>query len=331
MLKRIGLLFILVSLVIGFTACKKASETADEESVSDDASNVVDSAIGEVSEQAGSIVTASIDPELFDEDGNLFSDSQSYETLSAQRPAAVCSFAAARSSCSSATITVDWAACTLGTSTATLSGVITEKFSSFGAASCQLNGNGSQLDRMVSESSPRTITFATGAKIISDMSPGTAWDGTTFPTAGSTSVIRYETGTSNGLACATGTLGTPCYNIIVRGNQTVMTGPRGRKWFDHIVTANLTAKGRKATNDLFVVGTTAVWHQVSEYKAVHTFGSVTWGSSSCCFPTAGSVSSAFTGSISGNATTVFSSTCGQASFTGTDSVTKTITLTQCQP
>lgn len=315
-----GTILLLVCALV-FSCAKKKDEASETEALEDSVAYIVESAIGDANGQANSIVTASVGFVEMGQDEPLESESLD------PAPFAACSISSARSSCSANTITINWNSCTIGT--AVFTGQVTETFSGFGAASCQLNGDNARITRRVSDSNPRTLTFASGAKIVSDMSPDTAWDGTTFPSASTgTTVTRLESGTSNGQNCSGGS---PCYNIVVNGLQNVLTGPKGRIWFDHVITSNLTAKGTKAGANLVVTGTSNVWHQVSRYKAVHTFNSVTWGNSSCCYPTSGTITSVLTGAISGSTTMSFTTTCGSASFTGTDNQTNTVTLTQCQP
>ncbi|HPI41077.1 MAG TPA: hypothetical protein PLJ21_09750 [Pseudobdellovibrionaceae bacterium] len=321
--QKIKFSFVFLSFLLSLS-CKKAEETTAAESIVDNMSNIVDSAVGSASSQANAIVYS----------GMLLAEND-FETQSAF-PYATCSLSAARSSCSGSTISINWNDCTIGSSsvTATVAGLITETYSGFGAGVCMMNGNNSVLTRKVDDSSPRKITFTapaslSGAIIISKMNPDTAYDGTTFPQATTGTVIsKLESGTSNALTCS---VGAPCYNIVANGTQNTMTGPLGTKWFDHILTSDLTAQGVRSAGTLSMSGTSSVWHQVAQYKAVNTFNSVVWGDSSCCFPTSGSITSLVTGSITGTATTAFSTTCGSATFTDVDGNSSTITLKQCQP
>jgi hypothetical protein len=315
MLKFFVTLFLIPVLII---SCKKKEETTTEEAVEDAVYNVSESAVSEANSQANAIVTAR---ELMSED---LLEMMHLEELNQDR--AACNISTARSACASNTTTVTWSDCTIGTSTATLSGVITETFSSFGAAVCQLNGNGSTVARVISSTSPRTITFASGAKIVTDMQPDTAWDGTTFSSASTGTTIVRSHSDLGGLTCS---VGNPCYTVTINGLQNVMTGPKGRKWFDHVMSGTLYTQGRKSTNNLVASGSLNIWHQLSQYKAANTFNNVTWGDSTCCYPTSGSISTTLTGSLTGTTTTTFSSTCGTATFVGTDSTSSTITLKNC--
>lgn len=308
-------------LSLAISACKKKEETTTEEEVSDSLSNIAQTAMAEANSQANSIVTARLS-EL-----ELLANEE-METTSNR---ATCSISAARSTCANNSTTVNWDGCTIGSTTATLTGVITETFSSFGAAVCQLNGNGSKLTRVISSSSPRVLTLESGATITSTMTPDTAWDGTTFPSASTgTTITRVESGTSvNGSqSCSVGSV---CYEIVVNGVQNILKGPKGRKWFDHIITSNISAKGSKAAGTMTIYGTSSVWHQLASYKAVNTYNAVVWGTPSCCYPTSGSISTVFTGSIAGTTTLTFGSTCGSATFVDTAGASTSVTLNQCQP
>jgi hypothetical protein len=119
--------------------------------------------------------------------------------------------------------------------------------------------------------------------------------------------------------------------VVINGIRRTMTGPLGRSWFDHSITSTgLTVTGTRAAGTRTVSGTMTMFHNLASYKATHAFNNVTWGSSSCCYPTSGSVSTSLTGTRTGNVSLDFSSTCGQATFTDTDSSTSTVTLNQCQ-
>jgi hypothetical protein len=163
-------------------------------------------------------------------------------------------------------------------------------------------------------SSSEVLTFASGAKITTNTAAHTAYDGTSIP---STGVVISNTGGTR--------------TVVIHGIHRTMTGPLGRSWFDHSITSSgLTITGTRAGGNRVVSGSSTLYHNLASYKAVHTFNSVTWGNSSCCYPTSGSISSVLTGSKTGTLGLAFSSTCGQATFTDTDASTSTVILTQCQ-
>lgn len=307
-----------LSLLLSLAAscAKKSSEDATgEESLDDKISYVVESSLSEAAGHlsASASATASV----------------LNENLGAH---AECSYATARASCllggDTSSLTLDWNGCTVGT--ASLTGLITEIYSGGGADNCRLSDGTSKLTRLISSNQPRVLTFASGATLTSTQEVGTGWDGETFPDAATkgTEISRVQTGTLNGLTCTTGN---PCLRVVVHGQRNVMKGPLGRTWFDHLVVTDLASQGRRSTGNLVVRGNVVVRHQVARYTATSTFDSVTWGSSSCCYPTSGTINTVFDGSVAGSATTTFSSSCGSASFSDPDGETTTLTLRQCQP
>lgn len=312
--------FLMFALI---SACSKKKQDEASESDGDASYYVTESAVTEVGQLAGSV-----------EAGELSLVASNLSLLpSPIHSLAACSYDTARSSCSNLVTTVVWDSCALshttsaGTVSATLKGTITETYSGFGAAMCKMTGDNSTVKRVISSTDPWVLTLASGATLTRDMDPGTAFDGTTFPSASEgTSIVRKESGTSNGLSCAPSDR---CYEITANGLHKTFKGPKGRTWFEHIVDSDMTFKGKKSDGTRTMTGTATIWHEVAQYKAVNTFTNVTWGSSTCCYPTAGTISTVLTGAITGTTSMTFNTTCGEVSFTGTDSSVNTISLTQC--
>lgn len=305
---------LLVLSFLGLSFCNKKDDAAAE-SIEDNVSAVIDSALGEINSSASS-----------------GEGSAGFLSLSA-RPLATCSSSDLRTACAAVSggsgayyRTLDYNSCTQRT--ATVDGTMIEVWAGTGASSCALSGDGAVLLRSISSSDPKIITFASGATLTVDNEPGTAFDGTTFSSSDSGTQITRLSGsstTSNGLTCATGT---PCLRVQMQGLHRTLKGPRGRTFFEHILTSDVSMQGTKAAGTRVSSGTVTVWHELLEYKAVNTLSSVTWGDASCNFPTSGSVSSTFTGSVTGTATTTFTTTCGEATFVNPDGETSTITLSQ---
>ncbi|MBC7369992.1 MAG: hypothetical protein H7326_00400 [Bdellovibrionaceae bacterium] len=154
---------------------------------------------------------------------------------------------------------------------------------------------------------------ATPSALTTSTAAHTTYDSTSIPATGITTSMSGVTRT-----------------VVVNGIRRVLVGPRGRSWFDHSITsAGLTVTGTRAGGNRVVSGTSTMFHNLAQYKAVHTFNSVTWGSSACCYPTSGSVSSTLTGTRAGNVSLTFSATCGQATFVDMTAASSTIALSQC--
>lgn len=309
-------------------SCKK-KETDETDADADSINYAIESAVSDAGQMAYSVEAEELTFSIKNE-----TPRSNIKTTSANHILAACDYATARSACSDTFQTiVDWNGCSLtqtnssGTTTATIKGTITESYSGFGAATCKMTGDGSQVKRAISTTNPWVLTFSSGATLTRDMVPGTAFDGETFPTAAEgTTITRVESGTSNGLSC---TPSARCYNLVANGLHKTFKGPRGRTWFEHILNSDVSFTGTKSAGTRAMSGTVNVWHEVAEYKAANTFTAVTWGSASCCYPTSGSISTVLTGSVTGTMSMAFSSTCGEVTVTGTDASTSTVNLTQC--
>jgi hypothetical protein len=307
-----------LTLIIGAAltlSCQKKVTTEEESEVDGDAAHyVIETSVTEAGQFATSVEVGEL----------LLSSVKSAEPA---QSAAACDLATARSTCDTTNLqtTVTWNNCYLGT--AKLKGTITETYSGFGAANCLMTGDGSQVKRAISATDPWVLTLASNATLTRDMDPQTAWDGTTFPNAaeGST-VTRIESGTSNGMTCAANAR---CFNIVANGLHKTFKGPRGRVWFEHIVDSDLTFTGSRSGGNRVMAGTATVWHELAQHKSVTTFAAVTWGDSTCCYPTSGSVSTVLTGGLTGTMTMAFTNTCGEVTVTNTDASQSTTTLSQC--
>lgn len=325
------LLVTLVSMTLTIQGCKKADGDAGSEDDTEDAVlNTFESVIGEATAAGNSI---SGFPTFYPSRVEAMTTS----------PGDTCAISTHRSACETEAVTgdkirtVDWNACVIGTTSAVQDGVVVEKFSGFGAAVCSLTqadsdpAMASTVTRKIT--TPVVTTFATGATLTSDMEPDTAFDGTTFASAATgTTIRRYDANftDSNSIAHTCGTSTNSCFRMVVNGQQNVLVGPRGRTWFDHIITSDLTLKGDRSSGNYQVNGTSTVWHQLAEYKAVQTFTGVTWTDNSCCFPTSGTISSVLTGTVAGTASVAFTSTCGTVTLTDAAGAVTTAELSQNQ-
>jgi hypothetical protein len=123
-------------------------------------------------------------------------------------------------------------------------------------------------------------------------------------------------------------------SILVHGSHLVGTvdiGKRSTTIWDHTVstaagpiTVAATAAGR-------VVNGSVTVQNLARETAVTTFDNVTYDRPACCFPSGGTVSTAFTaGSLAGKTETLtFGAVCGDATLTRTDGSTEAIVLAHC--
>lgn len=103
----------------------------------------------------------------------------------------------------------------------------------------------------------------------------------------------------------------------------------GTAWDGTVIPNTGTSVSNSGGTRAITGGTMKVYHNVLRYSAAVTFTGVQWTSSSCCYPTAGSISTTLTGSVTGTSTLSFSTTCGSATFVDTSGTSSTVTLNQC--
>lgn len=294
------------------TSCGKSADTSATDSVESN-SNISESMTTEAGGQASAAEGAST-PAIFSTESPRrdFVDPQDGVRAKSGEvnPLAICSFSSARSSCSSNADAISWGGCSVGL--ATLTGGWTETWSGGGTCPTAPATAGHAVTRT---STSQILTLASGATLTTDTNAQTTFDGTVLPATGT--VV-----TSGGGSART---------IVVNGVHRVFKGPLGRTWYDHSITSTgLTSNGTRAAGNRVITGTATTYHNLAKYKAVHTFNTVTWGSASCCYPTSGSISSVLTGTgRSGNVSITFSTSCGTATFTDTDSTTSTVVMNQC--
>jgi hypothetical protein len=300
LVKNYSLVFISLFLII---SCSKTPTTSTETVVSDTTSDVPQSAMSAANSSASSTEGGSVgfmqDPVFVDPSDALMSVTNACSLLTT-------------SSCSGSTATIAWAGCTINGGKGTLTGGWTEVFSGAAAGACTRPlANSGVITRTTSGS---TITQLNGSYITTDTNGGTAWDSTSIPSTG-------ETITNNGSGTRT---------IVNHGIHKIRKSAKGVTVFDHFITSTgMTVTGDRATHTRVLTGTQNLYHNVLKYTAANTFNSVTYGDSTCCFPTSGSISSVLTGSKTGTIAMTFSTTCGTASFTDTDGSITTTTLTHC--
>jgi len=308
------LVFLLALSAFSLSACNRTTGDTDGDEA---ASNVSESALTSAGSEA-TISEGAAAPFITALSADYADDFQNMDYLDPQdmhsRSISACLFSTARSTCTSNVDTITWGGCTIGT--ASLTGTWTETWSAGFCANGAKPGaltSGNSVTRVTT--SDQVLTLASGATVTTNTTAHTAWDGTSIPGTGVTTTMSGATRT-----------------IMINGLKRTMVGPKGRTWYNHsILTPNpgLSVTGTRAGANRVVNGTLTLFHNIARYKADHTFNAVTWGSSSCCYPTSGSITTNLTGSKTGSVTLGFTSTCGQATFTDTTAASSTVTLTQC--
>ncbi len=303
----------IVFLALCFIGCSKSTDTTSE-SVTDSTSNTSQTAMSQAGSSASATESGSVGFLGNEAGGEALS---SYESANYVDPdqvhptATACTYSSVRGTCASSADTITWGSCTVDGGLVTMSGTWSETFSGTGASTCTTPiSSGGSVTRTSSSS---VMTFASGATLTTDTNGGTAWDGTTIPSTGET--VSNSSGTRT---------------IVINGIHRALKGPRGTTWFDHYITSTgLTATGSRAAGTRSISGSLKVYHGLLKYTATSTFNTVVWGSSTCCYPTSGNISSTLTGSLSGSTTLTFSSTCGSATYVDTSGTSSSLTLTHC--
>lgn len=318
---------------------KKTDDGTDTSDDSDSLYSISEQAFSEASSHASSSEGGSVSTNMISDEIELMSselqelnnDPNNYINPQDRltQAAAACSYATART-CSGTTGTIAWNSCTIGT-IATMTGGWTETWSN--ASDCTnsyLTVNGSSPESVERSSTASTITFPLGKKIVTDTAGGTAHDSTVF-VSGKVKTTRTNS-TTRSIAM------NPTNSAV----HKVMTSRRGVSLFDYFVQPNIIVTGslrntttNGMTGNRAMTGTVTIYHNLAKYTATNTFSAVTWGSSSCCYPTSGTISSTYTGTNkpADSGVMTFSTTCGTASFSSTKDGTTTatsVTLENCQ-
>ncbi len=128
------------------------------------------------------------------------------------------------------------------------------------------------------------------------------------------------------------TFGVSSRTIQISGLHRTRTLADGSAGFDHSVRTSeaLVVTGVKASGTRKIVsGAIRVDHNKLKFTATTAFSNVTW-SSTCCYPTGGTVSLTLSGALSGTVSGVFSGSCGQVSVTDTTGATHAAQLFACE-
>lgn len=225
---------------------------------------------------------------------------------------AACNYTSIRGACTSSADVVTYGGCTLDSGVVTMTGTWNETFSGTSSATCTVPIVSGET--VVRTSSGAVATGPLGGTLTTDTNGGTAYDGTVIP----------STGTST-----TNTSGTRA--ITINGTHRALTAS-SVTLFDHylVTTTPLSVTGSRAGNNRVIAsGVIKLFHNLAKYTASSSFSNVTWGSSTCCFPTSGTITTTYSGAVTGTSTMQFTSTCGSATLTDMSGNVTTRTLTMC--
>lgn len=188
-------------------------------------------------------------------------------------------------------------------------------------ASCQVTRTTAQ------GGATRTITGPNGGQyaVTHDThAAGTGWDNTVTPSPNSSGVV---------LQCSTGGCALGKGLILNGSHLTGSLTPAGSSTptqvWDHTVTGQLNVGGSGVGR--VVTGALTVQHNLIHETATVSFNSVGYGEAGCCFPTTGSLTATLNSGPNQGKTEslVFSSACGESSYTDAAGTTRNLTLQHC--
>jgi hypothetical protein len=215
--------------------------------------------------------------------------------------------------CSGSTMDLVYDNCMFGTSTATWNG--TQRLTFGGGASCTNNIstlNAGTVTRTFPV--PTTRTSSLGVTVTIDTSGGSSGWSTPVSITG---------------AAVTFSNPGPWTRTINIGGVHLTGTWGGKTLFDHTVStgSNITVTGSGSSKQISG-GSIIVQHNLAKYVGTISITSPLTYGAFCCVPTGGAVSTALSGSLSGNETMTFGPSCGQATLTNS-SGTQKVSLSHC--
>jgi hypothetical protein len=249
--------------------------------------------------------------------GTEFSSASTSGSSSANAPTPVDIYATCDSqgravdkACPSGVKTVSYGGCTLGSSSAELSGSVTLTYSD--DSNCDIAQSSENVERLVND---LTVDFSSGAQLVSTMASETNYEGASL--GGATTLTTVTAGTG--------------WTVNVSGHHFYFDLASGLRLFDTTVytptPVGITASLARGTREMDG-GEIQIFHNNAEFTTSLQPNSVTWGDTSCCFPTSGSMSISLSGSRSGTGTVTFGSSCGSISIE-IDGETSSASLSNC--
>jgi hypothetical protein len=223
-----------------------------------------------------------------------------------------------RSTCNSANqITVDWDDCFFPFGDGRMHGGWLNTYNNTAACSQAQTGPLQSGQSVTRTSGGLEIEGYYGGTLTFDTNAHSTYDTTTIPSTGITV-------TNNGSS----------RTIYIGGAHRVLRDKDGATLFDLslITPSSLMVTGTKAMGNrtLLDTGSVRIYNNTDEYRATVTFDNLKWANNTCCYPTQGTVSTAFSGSKSGVSKLEFNGVCASAEYTDTDGSQSTIKLVQCE-
>lgn len=272
---------ILLSFIILFTSCGKEEEIVNQ-AIADSVESAIAAMAGAADDQAGESI-ASVAPSSLEkllQHANLISTAH----------AATCTGRAYNQTCSSGVRSISYNNCSIGVSSHTLSGNVSLTYSD--TSNCEVDTNGETVTRTYDF----TRTTGWGAKVRTFSSTKTDYEGNSY--GGGGRLTRTASG----------------FDLTILGKHRTRTTAGGRAALDiSMRTTSDIGLDKLARNNRTVNGGTfVIAHNLSKYKVSLSPSNLTY-TSSCCYPTGGTINVTYSGIISGSGSVTFTS-CGNATL-----------------
>lgn len=219
--------------------------------------------------------------------------------------AAICSGRAQRETCLDGVKSKTYSGCSIGLTAQTFSGIVELTYSD--TANCDITAESDSLTRTFDY----TRTTALGAKIRVFSTTHTDFEGNTY--GGGGKLTKVPAG----------------YELDILGKHKTRTGFAGKERLDISIRTTAPISFNKLARNERVVdgGAIVVAHNLANYKVTLEPSALAY-TSSCCYPTSGTITATYDGVIDGSGVVTFNG-CGEATVSR-DGVDHSITFNSCE-
>jgi len=292
-------------IVVGVAACrpKRTAVTYSDDSIVVTVDTSMALLSGAIDDQVGSSFS------LLNRKKSIWEYLKEDGLLASIANAAACSGRANTSTCTSGVKTKTYTSCTLSSSSFTVDGTVTLTYSD--TVGCALTNPGDTVNRTAN----MTYTGPLGIGVVTSNSAG----GTDFRGISMTGGLTITQGAS-----------ASTYSIDVGGFERVRTNSNGTLYDVTVRTTSSIGVTGGLTRGVRVLngGSYEASHNALGFVTKMSFSNVIYGSSSCCYPTSGTINLTFAGSVGGTGTVTFTD-CGTATLNRNDHSTP-IVFSYCE-
>lgn len=233
-----------------------------------------------------------------------------------QSQSAACKASSAKSACNVTNqVAVNWSDCA-GANGQTLSGGWINTYSNTRACVVAQTGPLASGDSLTRTSGGMAIKGLYGGTLTWSTILHLTYDYTTIPNTG---LVVSRLGNSR--------------SITLNGLRRTLQDANGKTVYDlSIVSQSAVMITGQRNNGSRIInsGNVRVYNNTDKFTSDNSFSNVEWLNAGCAFPTAGTISTSFSGSKNGITMLTFTTTCGQAKLTDTNGSKQTIDLKQTE-